>query len=64
MFNTYLRLVIIAAVVLVALGIVAFIIPLLIKAAILAAIVFAILFLINLFRRRCQKAGAGSTYLR
>ncbi|MFN2448796.1 MAG: hypothetical protein ABR508_03245 [Candidatus Baltobacteraceae bacterium] len=52
MLNIYLRLVVLAAIVLAVLGAVVFIIPLLIKAALLAAVVLGVLFLINFFRRR------------
>ncbi len=52
MLHVYLRLVVIAAVVLAALGIIAFLIPLLIHAAIVAAVVLGVLFLINVFRRK------------
>jgi len=52
MLNTYLRLFVVVAAVLVALAAVAILIPLLIKAAVIAAVVLGVIFLINLFRRR------------
>lgn len=52
MLNTYVRLVLIVAAVLVALAILHFVIPLILTAAIAAALILGVLFLINLFRRR------------
>jgi uncharacterized protein YqfA (UPF0365 family) len=52
MLHTYLRLVVLVAVVLIALAILHVVIPLLLTAAIAAGIILGILFLINLFRRR------------
>ncbi len=52
MLTTYLKLVALVAVVLVALAILHFVLPLLITAAIAAAVIFGVLFLINVFRRR------------
>ena len=50
--NVYLRLFVIAVLVLVALAILHVIIPLILTAAIAAAVVMGVLFLINLFRRK------------
>jgi predicted PurR-regulated permease PerM len=50
--NTYLRLVLIVAIVLVALAVLNIALHLLIPAAIIAAIVLAILVVVNFFRRR------------
>jgi putative effector of murein hydrolase LrgA (UPF0299 family) len=50
--NTYLRLVLIVAVVLVGLAILNIVLHLLIPAAIIAAVVLAILVVVNFFRRR------------
>jgi Flp pilus assembly protein TadB len=51
--NTYLRLVVLAAVVIAVLFVVVHIVlPLIVLAAVVAAVALAILFLINLFRRR------------
>lgn len=52
MLNTYLKLVALAVVVLVALAILHFVLPLLITAAVIAALVLGVLFVVNFFRRR------------
>lgn len=52
MMNIYLRLFVIAILVLVALAVLHVIIPLILTAALAAAIVMGVLFLINLFRRK------------
>ena len=51
MLNTYLKLVALAVVVLVALAILHFVLPLLITAAVIAALVLGVLFVVNFFRR-------------
>ena len=58
MMNIYLRLFVIAVLVLVALAILHVIIPLILTAAIAAAVVMGVLFLINLFRRKCAQPPA------
>jgi uncharacterized membrane protein len=56
MLNTYLRLILIVAAVLVAVWVLTVGVVLLVKAAVIAAIVLGVLFLINLFRRRSGQA--------
>lgn len=58
MMNVYLRLFVIAVLVLVALAILHVIIPLILTAAIAAAVVMGVLFLINLFRRKSAQPPA------
>jgi predicted PurR-regulated permease PerM len=52
MLNTYLRLVLLVAAILIVLAILHFVIPLLVMAAVAAALILGVVFLINLFRRR------------